>query len=89
MASRVPTNPIATPRTLAARELTAGYDGTTILDGLNVAVPEGQISVIIGANGCGKSTLLKTLARLLKPQRGSVVLDGHDIHALPTKQLAQ
>lgn len=74
---------------LYTRGLSAGYDGKPIVRGLDIAVPHGKVSVIIGANGCGKSTLLKTLARLIKPQSGSVLLDGHDIHALPTKKLAQ
>lgn len=74
---------------LYTRGLSAGYDGKPIVQGLDIAVPHGKVSVIIGANGCGKSTLLKTLARLIKPQSGSVLLDGHDIHALPTKKLAQ
>ena len=74
---------------LVARGLTTGYDGAKIIEGLDVAVPRGKVSVIIGGNGCGKSTLLKTLARLIKPQGGAVLLDGRDIHRLPTKKLAQ
>src|SRR5207244_7705294 len=57
--------------------------------GLDLTVPTGQISVIVGANACGKSTLLRALARLLAPKAGAVHLDGRSIHALPTKQVAR
>ena len=72
-----------------ARDLTTGYDGMKIIEGLDIAIPQGKVSVIIGGNGCGKSTLLKTLARLIRPQGGAVLLDGRDICRLPTKKLAQ
>ena len=74
---------------LVAQNLTTGYDGAKIIEGLDIAVPQGKVSVIIGGNGCGKSTLLKTLARLIKLQGGAVLLDGRDIYRLPTKKLAQ
>ena len=48
---------------LEAKSLVAGYDGKAIINGLNLTIPEGKISVIIGSNGCGKSTLLKTFCR--------------------------
>ena len=44
--------------------------------------------MIVGANACGKSTLLRGLARLLKPRGGNVLLDGQDIHRLPTREVA-
>jgi iron complex transport system ATP-binding protein len=72
-----------------ARELVAGYDSRMILDRINLEIPSNQISVIIGANGCGKSTLLKTLARLIKPAAGEVLLDGRPIQTIPPKHLAR
>ena len=74
---------------LSARDIIAGYDQKVIVNGVSMTIPKGKISVIIGANACGKSTLLKTFARLLKPVSGSVVLDGKQIHTLPSKQLAR
>ncbi|WP_261164182.1 ABC transporter ATP-binding protein [Microbacterium sp. Marseille-Q6965] len=74
---------------LETQGLRAGYGSSTIVDGVDLALPPGKISVIVGANASGKSTLLKTLARLLAPQDGSVLLDGSRIDALPTKQLAR
>lgn len=68
---------------LQAEQLVAGYDHKTILQGISLAIPSNEISVIIGANACGKSTLLKTLARLIKPTSGSVTLDGKPIGKIP------
>jgi iron complex transport system ATP-binding protein len=74
---------------LAARSVTVGYGARTIIDGLDVAIPPGVITTIIGPNGCGKSTLLRTLSRLLKPAKGTVVLDGDDIGRLRTRDVAK
>ncbi|MFD9286894.1 ABC transporter ATP-binding protein [Streptomyces sp. NPDC060030] len=74
---------------LAARDVTVGYGGRTIIDGLDVTVPAGLITTIIGPNGCGKSTLLRTLTRLLRPTSGAVVLDGEDIAGLRTRDVAK
>lgn len=78
-----------TAHVLEAHGLRAGYGAVTIVDGVDLALPPGKISVIVGANASGKSTLLKTLARLITPQAGSVVLDGAAIGEVPTKQLAR
>lgn len=74
---------------LAAHELRLGYDRRVVVDGLSVAVPDAGFTVIIGPNACGKSTLLRALARLLRPEAGSVVLDGADIHGYPVKEVAR
>ncbi|MFD7868569.1 ABC transporter ATP-binding protein [Streptomyces sp. NPDC057682] len=77
------------PARLAARGVTVGYGGRTVIDGLDVEIPPGVITTIIGPNGCGKSTLLRTLSRLLKPASGTVVLDGDDIARLRTRDVAR
>lgn len=74
---------------LAAKGITVGYGGRTVIDGLDVTVPPGLITTIIGPNGCRKSTLLRTLTRLLKPTAGAVVLDGEDIVKLRTRDVAR
>ncbi|MFD8820937.1 ABC transporter ATP-binding protein [Streptomyces sp. NPDC059605] len=74
---------------LAARGVTVGYGGRAVIDGLDVAIPPGVVTTIIGPNGCGKSTLLRTLARLLRPTGGTVVLDGEDIAGLRTRDVAK
>jgi iron complex transport system ATP-binding protein len=70
-------------------QVVAGYDHKTVIQDVSLVVPSGKISVIIGANGCGKSTLLKTMARLIKPSSGQIILDGKPISQFPPKQLAR
>ncbi|MEC2076437.1 ABC transporter ATP-binding protein [Metabacillus fastidiosus] len=70
-------------------ELTLSYDESIIIKELDIKIPKGEITVFIGSNGCGKSTLLRSLARLLKPKNGSILLDGHSISKLPTKEVAK
>ena len=74
---------------LEARELSLGYDDRVIVDQLSVTIPDGKVTVIVGANACGKSTLLRGLARLLRPRSGTAVLDGTDIAKLPTRVVAE
>ena len=74
---------------LSAAGLTLGYDARDIVHDLDVEIPNGSFTVIVGANACGKSTLLRALARLLTPRTGSVVLDGRDIHTRRTKDVAR
>ncbi|KSU52396.1 ABC transporter ATP-binding protein [Microbacterium enclense] len=76
-------------RSLAAEGVTLGYGDRTIVDSLDLRVPAGRVTAIVGANACGKSTLLKAMARLLTPSSGQVLLDGKAIHRLPTKQVAR
>jgi iron complex transport system ATP-binding protein len=73
---------------LAAERLSLAYDDRLIVDDLSLTIPPGQVTVVVGANACGKSTLLRGLARLLAPRTGTVLLDGHDIHRLPTRDVA-
>lgn len=56
---------------------------------MNLEIPAHKVRVIIGANGCEKSTLMKTLSRLLKPEKGQVVLDGKAVYGYSSTQLAQ
>ncbi|CAG7644125.1 Petrobactin import ATP-binding protein FpuD [Paenibacillus solanacearum] len=65
------------------------YGETTIFQELNLCIPQGKVTVFIGSNGCGKSTLLRSLARLLKPHSGEIILDGSDISSLSTKDVAR
>ncbi|MGN9805849.1 ABC transporter ATP-binding protein [Micromonospora sp. L32] len=74
---------------LSTRDLVAGYDERTVLDGLDLELPADAFTVIVGPNACGKSTLLRTMARLLTPRRGAVLLDGTAIRDLPTREVAR
>ncbi|MBE1466057.1 ABC transporter ATP-binding protein [Kibdelosporangium phytohabitans] len=74
---------------LKASELGLGYGERLVVDGLDLDVPQGTVTSVIGPNGCGKSTLLRALGRLLSPRAGEVLLDGKRIDKLPTKEVAR
>ena len=74
---------------LATEGLTLSYGDRTIVERLDLAIPPGRITAIVGANGCGKSTLLRALARLISPREGQVVLDGRALHGRSTKEVAR
>jgi len=74
---------------LRADGVTLGYDRRTVARDLTLAVPDGSFTVVVGPNACGKSTLLRSLARLLRPSVGDVVLDGTSIHRMATKEVAR
>lgn len=78
-----------TVHSLTVSQLSAGYGDSEILHGLDLAVPPGRITVIVGANACGKSTLLRAMSRLLSPREGHVLLDGKSIHRTPPRELAR
>ncbi len=63
--------------------------GRTILDQIESKIEVGGIHLFIGPNGAGKSTLLKCMLGLMRPDRGSVLFEGRDIHRLPSRQRAR
>ncbi|MFD6426379.1 ABC transporter ATP-binding protein [Streptomyces sp. NPDC060198] len=73
---------------LGARGLRLGYGSRHIVEDLDIDIPPGKVTMIVGPNACGKSTLLRSLARLLAPSAGTVLLDGKDIRSMPTKSVA-
>lgn len=74
---------------LKAQALSLAYDEVEVIHELTLEIPPQQITALIGPNGSGKSTLLRGMARLMRPEKGAVYLDGHAIHARPTKEVAQ
>ncbi|GAY74760.1 ABC transporter ATP-binding protein [Sporolactobacillus inulinus] len=74
---------------LHTEELDIAYGDKLIVDHLTIDLPEGKITALVGANGSGKSTILRTMARLMRPKGGSVLLDGRSIHKQPTRQVAK
>ncbi|MBW7477316.1 ABC transporter ATP-binding protein [Paenibacillus oenotherae] len=74
---------------IQAEKLTLSYGKEPIFSNLDLAIPPHKITVFIGSNGCGKSTLLRSLARLLKPQEGAIILNGKDIAKLSSKEVAR
>lgn len=74
---------------LVADSVDLGYGERLVVSGLSLAIQSGLVTAIVGPNACGKSTLLRALARIITPDQGQVVLDGEDIHSLPTKEVAR
>ena len=71
---------------LEVRGVSSGYGHTTILRDVSLTVPASGVTALLGPNGAGKTTLLKTIAGLLRPTSGSVVLDGEDVTSLAPNQ---
>ncbi|BDB00243.1 ABC transporter ATP-binding protein [Clostridium botulinum] len=76
-------------KSIETKNLDIAYEDTLIVKELNMQIPKGKITSIIGANGCGKSTILKAVGRILKPKNGLVHLSGQDISKLSTKEIAK
>lgn len=74
---------------LRTRDATIGYEGRTVLDGVDIAIPDGAFTAIVGPNACGKSTLLRALSRLLAPASGAVLLDGRELATYRPKEFAR
>ncbi len=69
--------------------LEAGYGPLRVLKGVSLHVAPGEIVAIIGANGAGKTTLLKTIAGVLKPRSGRIVLERREIHGMPAERIVR
>jgi branched-chain amino acid transport system ATP-binding protein len=74
---------------IEARGLVVGIGSNEILHGVDVNVPKGQITAVVGANGAGKTTLLRTLSRLLPLRRGSIIFDKQSIDHVEPHKIAQ
>ncbi|MHA7579252.1 ABC transporter ATP-binding protein [Paenibacillus vandeheii] len=74
---------------LETSKLDIAYEERLIVDNLNIQIPQGKITALVGANGSGKSTILKTMARIMNPKAGSVLLDGKSIHKQSTREVAK
>jgi branched-chain amino acid transport system ATP-binding protein len=74
---------------LKVRDLSAGYGGAPVVNGVSLTVPSGQVTLVIGPNGSGKSTLAKALAGVIPKMGGSVILDGADITEVPSHELVR
>lgn len=64
---------------ISIKGLSKSYDGNLVLSDVNLDIPDGSTTVIIGGSGCGKSTLLRCINRLEKPDAGVIEVDGENI----------
>lgn len=69
--------------------LSVAYENNIIIEGMDLSIPKGEISIIIGANGCGKSTLLKTISRINKPKCGDIFINQKNIKKIKEKDIAK
>ncbi|MFF5703635.1 ABC transporter ATP-binding protein [Streptomyces sp. NPDC012794] len=76
------------PSALSAEGLRLGYGDRIVSEDLDLDIPAGKVTALVGPNACGKSTALRALARLLKPAGGAVHLDGEDIAGLSAREFA-
>ena len=74
---------------ISVNNLSVAYENNTIIENMNLTIPKGKISIIIGANGCGKSTLLKTIARINKPKSGDIFINSKNIKKIKEKNIAK
>ena len=74
---------------LRGEAVSVGYGDRVIIEPMDVAVPAGEITSIIGPKGCGTSTLLKALSRTMPLRGGAVYLDGRAIAEMPTAEVAR
>ena len=74
---------------LAWRGVSVARGGTTVLDGVDLAIAAGEFVALAGASGAGKTTLLKTANRLIEVDGGTVEVNGREVRSLPAHQLRQ
>ncbi|MDO5516653.1 MAG: ABC transporter ATP-binding protein [Clostridium sp.] len=74
---------------ISVKNLTVAYEKNTIIEEMDLRIPKGKISIIIGANGCGKSTLLKTISRINKPKSGDIFINKKNIKKIKEKDIAK
>lgn len=74
---------------IRVEKLSVSYEKTNVINNMTLEIPEGKISIVVGANGCGKSTFLKTVARILKPDAGQIYIHKKNIKTQRAKEIAK
>jgi branched-chain amino acid transport system ATP-binding protein len=74
---------------LALVGVTTAYGAIRALDDVSLTAPPATITAILGANGAGKTTLLRTVSGLVRPERGTITLDGTELTVLPVEAIAR
>ena len=69
---------------LTGKSISVAYHQNTVIPAMDVQIPRGRITSVIGPNGCGKSTLLKALSRMTPIREGHVLLDGRELTHMST-----
>ena len=73
---------------LKVDNLHAGYDASEVLTGVSLEVKAGSVVALIGANGAGKTTTMRAVSGMIRPTKGSVLLDGQPVESLPASRIA-
>ncbi len=73
---------------LYCKDVSAGYDGVTVLHGIDFEVDKGEIVALLGTNGAGKSTFLKAVSGVVQADRGAIIFDGRDVTHAPPNEIA-
>lgn len=74
---------------LEARNLTAAYGPTRVLQGLNFSIAQGSITTLLGANGAGKTTTLRAICQMMVKTGGEILFEGKPIHSLATEDIVR
>lgn len=74
---------------ISVKNLCVSYENNNIIENMDLSIPKGKITIIIGANGCGKSTLLKTISRINKPKNGDIFINNKNIKNIKEKNIAK
>ena len=74
---------------IETKNINISYGNVNIVENLNLEIPKGKITTIIGANGCGKSTILKTIARILSAKSGDIYINSKNINKQSSKEIAK
>lgn len=77
------------PASLVVESLHVGYGATAVVEDVSVSLAPGEVTTLIGPNGSGKSTLVRTLAGLMAPRSGRVLLDGSEVHSQSPRDIAR
>ncbi|WP_394927117.1 ABC transporter ATP-binding protein [uncultured Robinsoniella sp.] len=74
---------------IQTKDLQIAYDNDIIIHKLNLKIPKGKITMVIGSNGCGKSTLLKAVSRIIPSRHGDILLHGKSLRRQASKSIAR
>ncbi|MCL6630241.1 MAG: LPS export ABC transporter ATP-binding protein [Armatimonadetes bacterium] len=80
---------MATLSGISVKNLTKAYKGRTVVDGVSLEIKQGEIVGLLGPNGAGKTTTFYMIVGLVRPNSGTVLLDGKDITNMPMYQRAR